>query len=181
MLSFLGAVAGGAIGGALISTVSYVVGSAIGGNEITGEGLLNAAMTGAVCGAIGAAIGTISLATATATVVAKGVASAGLGAAIGIKAGIESGGPPVKRLATGVAVGTITALSTFAGARIDAFDEIYGFAGNLFTNFSATLFCGTGAEIASVASQEMINSMADSSFSFTPPPFWGKACMLSIS
>jgi len=156
-LPFLGAIIGGAIGGAVISTVSYAVGSVLSGQEITSHGLINAAVTGAVSGAVGAAIGTIAVATQTITVAAKGIASIGLGIVMGIKSGIETNGSDFERVMTGVSTGLITAGSTFLGSQIDAYDVAYGFAGNMFTNSSATLFVGIPAEMVSVASQQAIS------------------------
>ena len=158
-IPFLGAVAGGAIGGAAISTVSYIVGSALSGQMVSGSGMLNAAITGATSGAIGAAIGTISMATKAATVAAKGIASVGVGVIMGIKSGIEADGSSFKRIFTGVSTGVITAGATFLGSRIDAYDTAYGLVGNVFTNTAATLFLGVPAEIVSVASQQSISSL----------------------
>lgn len=160
--AFLGAVVGGAIGGAIISTVSHVVNCAINGQELTASGLANAAITGAVTGAIGGAIGSISLASATATVVVKGVASAAVGIAMGIKTGIETDGSSEKKWATGITTGLITAGSTFLGAQIEAYDDAFGFIGNVFTNSSATLFVGVPAEIVSAGAQQGINAVENS-------------------
>ena len=161
--AFLGTVVGGAIGGGVISSVSYVVNSAISGQEITVSGLVNAAVTGAVCGAIGAAIGTISLAVPAATKVAKGIASAAVGIGMGIKAGIEANGTTGQKWATGVSTAIITGVSTYAGARIDAYSDKSGFSINMFTNLSATLFVGTPAEIISAGAQQGINSLGRTS------------------
>ena len=157
-LPFWGAIVGGAIGGTVISTVSYVVGSALSGQEITSHGLINAAVTGAVSGAVGGAIGTIRLATKAATVAAKGIASVGMGIVMGIKSGIETNGSTLKRVMTGISTGLITVGSTFWGSQIDAYDVAYGFWGNMFTNSAATLLVGTPAEIVSVASQQGISA-----------------------
>ena len=158
LTAFLGAVIGGAIGGAIISIVSYVVSSAMNGQELTASGFVNAAITGAVSGAIGGAIGTISLSSYAATLVAKGIASSAVGIGMGIKAGIETEGSFFKKVSTGIAIGFITAGSTFLGATIDAYDVAYGFVGNVFTNFAATLFVGVPAEIVAVGVQQVISA-----------------------
>jgi hypothetical protein len=162
LLPFLGAVVGGAIGGTIISTVSYLVGSALCGQEITAAGILNAAATGAVSGAIGGAIGTISLGATVATMVAKGVASVALGLGIGVKTGMECEGSTGKRIATGITTGFFVAGGTFLGAQIDT--SGFGFAGTAFTNFATTLFVGTPVEIMSVTAQQGI-SYTDSTIS----------------
>lgn len=168
--AFLGAVVGGAIGGTVISSVSYVVNSAISGQQITAAGLANAAVTGAVCGAVGGAIGTISLATTAATVAVKGIASAAVGVGMVIKTGMETNGSVGKKWAMGISTGVITGLSTFAGANIDAYIDMSGFATNVFTNSAATLFVGTPAEIVSVGTQQAINSAGKSSDSYYANP-----------
>ena len=159
LLPFLGAVIGGAIGGTIISTVSYLVGTALTGQEVTAAGVLNAAATGAVSGAIGGAIGTISLTATVATLVAKAAASVALGIGIGVKTGIECEGSNGKRIATGITTGFLTAGGTFLGAQIDT--SGFGFTGTAFTNFATTLFIGTPVEIVSVAVQQGV-SCADS-------------------
>ena len=155
--SLLGAIIGGAIGGAIISTVSYIVNSGLNGQEITGAGLLNAAVTGGVSGAVGGAIGTISLATNVATTVVKGIASVGVGVAVGIKSGMETEGSNFKRWATGISTGMIAAGSTFVGSLIDT--SGLSFAGTVFANFATTTFVGTPAEMVAVTVQQGINAI----------------------
>lgn len=155
-LPLIGAIVGGAAAGALVSTVSYVVSSALNSQNVVTAGIVNAVVTGAACGGIGAAIGTVSLASVTMTMAAKGIASAGLGIAMGIKTGIETEGPTLKRVLAGAATGAITAGSTFAGSLIDA--SSFGAAGNAFANYAATLMTGTPAEIVSVTTQRTINT-----------------------
>lgn len=73
MGAFLGAVVGGAVAGALISTVSYAVLSGLKGETITSQGLIDAAISGAISGAIGGAIGTISVGAKALSVVQKAI------------------------------------------------------------------------------------------------------------
>ena len=151
ILSFLGALAGGAIGGALTSTVSYLVDCAIEGKKVTASGLKHAAGSGAVSGLIGSMIGTINTKSIPSTIKYKARASTGLGIAMGIKSGVESEGLPLDKSATGLVSGIITGGSTFLGSQIDAYDSDFGFFGNMFTNFAATIFVGVPAEILYVS------------------------------
>lgn len=155
--SLLGAIIGGTIGGALISTVSYIVNSGLSGQEVTGEGLINAALTGGISGAVGGAIGTITLASNGMTTVVKGIASVGVGVAVDIKSGMETEGSGFKRWATGISTGLIAAGSTFVGSLIDT--SGLGFAGTAFANFATATFVGTPAEMVTVTVQQGINAI----------------------
>ena len=158
LLPFLGAMAGGALGGAVISTLSYVVASGLSGDEMTSAGLFNAAVSGALSGAIGGAIGTITGPIFTMNAdKAKKVFSLGVGAAMGIKAGIEAEGTSMQRAVIAAVVGAITAASTYCGAKIDAYLSTENIALNAFTNASATMFTGTVGEIASLSAQQVIS------------------------
>ena len=110
------------------------------------------------------------MATTAATVAVKGIASAAVGVGMGIKTGMETNGSVGKKWAMGISTGVITGLSTFAGANIDAYIDMSGFATNVFTNSAATLFVGTPAEIVSVGTQQAINSAGKSSDSYYANP-----------
>ena len=168
--SFVGGIIGGALGGALISTVSYAVSTALSGQQMTGEGLLNAAATGALSGAVGAAIGSAKAIGIFGVKAVKAMASSGLGLGMYLKTYQETEVPADKKEWAAISVGVITFGSTFLGSLIQTGE--CGFLLSIFTNFSATTLVGTPAEVTSVAIQHNLSSNNTQNTSGTIPiPF----------
>lgn len=137
-LSVVGGFIGGAVAGAAISTVSYVVKQKLSGQSVTTDGLLENALCGAVIGALGAGIGMISIvpvqitqSIAITTNGLKALASASLGICVGLDSGFTSG--------------SVASLVTFAGSLIGA--DGLGMIGAAFVNFASASFVGTPGEI----------------------------------
>ena len=149
---FLGAVTGGAIAGAFISSVSYIVSCGLNGVEVSSSGLFDAAKSGAISGAIGGAIGTISVGASVVAAFQKILPSATAGMlTVGAKAlASAAAGMYMSQNQTERGImATSASASTFLGSLIDATNN--SFWGSAFCNYAATLFVGTALEVATVS------------------------------
>lgn len=150
-----------AIGGALISTVSYIVNSELNGQSITKDGQIASAVSSEISGAIGGAIGAIVLG-------AKAVPFIPKFAPIINEMLIDIVLKVVASIAVGVVMGngqsqqivmmTSTASSTFWRSLIDATTN--SFWESAFCNSESTLFVGTAVEVLTVAIKQIFSSQS---------------------
>ena len=132
----IGAMLGGAIGGALISTLSH-----LGTNpNATLGSTLGALAVGAITGAIGGVAGVVNS--------GKGIISLGAGIIAGVYAGATAPGTNGQKILTGITTGIIATAATYCGSKIDTsgFDRI----GTAEANFCTTVYIGAAAEFVSI-------------------------------
>ncbi len=143
--TFLGAMAGGAIGGTIVSTISYVVTSSLNGEDVTLKGVWNAALTGFATGAIGGAIGMISANSLLLENGLKLVSSLAVGVGMAIKSGSEN-----KNWRYGIRTGLYTFMATMGGGSMIPGTGA-GFWNTAFANYAISLSVGTVMEVISIA------------------------------
>ena len=146
--SLLGAIIGGAIGGALISVVSHTHNNP----EATLGSIANALLVGAITGGLGGAAGVVSA--------AKGVFSIVSGMVAGIYSGLTTEGTVGQKIAIGITAGVITTAGTFLGAGIDTsgFDTF----GTAAANYATTILVGSITEPVVVATQQAVTNSGPS-------------------
>ena len=142
--SLLGAIIGGAIGGALISVISHTHNNP----DATIGSIANALLVGAITGGLGGAAGVVSA--------ARGVLSIAAGIVAGIYAGVTTEGTVGQKIAVGISTGVITTVGTYLGAGIDTsgFDTF----GTAVANYATTIFVGSITEPVAVAIQQEITN-----------------------
>ena len=142
--SLLGAIIGGAIGGALISVISHTHNN----QDATLGSIANALLVGAITGGIGGAAGVVSA--------AKGMLSIASGVVAGIYAGVTTEGTVGQKLAVGITTSLITIAGTYWGAGFDTsgFDTF----GTAVANYATTILVGTFSESIAVVTQQAITS-----------------------
>ena len=136
------AIAGGALAGALISAVSYLIACGLNNDDVTLGGLLKSALVGATTGAIGVYAG-------AATVLSEALKFCGLAGTI---SALFTDGEWYVKLLSGV----ISAAGTFAGTYIPT--NVSGKFAEMFANYAATLFSGVPTEMISVSMQQFLDA-----------------------
>ena len=140
---------GGAIAGALISTVSYAVNCGIDGNDVTALGVAQSLALGAISGAVGAIAGYIGGSAAIAGSVLVGGLS-------GLVTACQTDGTIGQKIATGVVSGLITGFGTYFGTKMPILDDTDAVAG--VCAFVGGLFLGTPTEMVNVAGQRAVGA-----------------------